>query len=98
MALRRHWLAAAFAVGAAIAACKSKPTPGANCTTPNTASCSDSQTLLLCRNGVWESIPCRGSRGCDKGPKGEAKCDDEVANEGDPCTGSRDGHYACSTD
>lgn len=93
-----HAMSRLAAILLLLVACKSKAAPGVKCEKPNAAVCQDNTTALLCRDGTWDSIPCRGSAGCrqtDQGSK-ELKCDDSLASEGEGCILAD--HHACSTD
>jgi hypothetical protein len=47
---------------------------------------------------VVVAIPCRGPQGCKAPPGGDGVCDDDLAQEGDPCQDTLNENYACSTD
>lgn len=52
---------------------------------------------LVCREGRWLAVPCRGPGGC----KESGRCDQDLAQEGDPCletSASASEDHACSTD
>jgi hypothetical protein len=75
-----------------------KPKPGGSCRSNGKIRCEDPTTALLCRNSVIVAIPCRGQQGC-KGPAGgDGVCDDDLAQEGDPCQDTLNENFACSTD
>ena len=57
----------------------------------------DGKNQILCRNGVYRKLPCRGSGGC-KVKGGEAHCDESVGAVGDACDHWIETGYACSVD
>jgi hypothetical protein len=80
-------------------ACRLKATPGGKCTTNGRAMCFATDSALLCRNNVFVTIPCKGPHGCKQmGAGGDVNCDDDLADENDPCMGSLNENYACSKD
>ena len=98
-----HRLAAAiFAVSLLVilSQCKGlKPTPGAPCMIGNNKfNCTDPLTALLCQNGKWVTMPCRGPKGCS-GSGTFQRCDDDLAQAGDACMMEASGdNIACSLD
>jgi hypothetical protein len=58
------------------------------------ACAADGKSMISCRSGTYEVMPCRGPDACKATPTG-ATCDSSIAEEGDRCTG--DGS-ACSID
>ena len=80
-----------------VAACRSRPAPGAPCRTPDQLVCVAADGALVCEGAAWVPIPCRGARGCAK--SGETDdCDDTVGAEGDACPQSPPLDYACTAD
>ena len=75
-----------------------KPKPGSSCQYNGKIRCDDPSTALLCRKNVVVAIPCRGPQGCKAPPGGDGVCDDDLAQEGDPCQDTLNENYACSTD
>lgn len=55
----------------------------------------DSQTMVVCRNGAYKLMPCRGATHCQQRGPQNAVCDVSVAVPGDECEGEE---AACSTD
>jgi hypothetical protein len=100
--------ARAFVLGGAIAlaalvvgaeGCRMKPEAGAKCSAPGQAVCADKGNALLCKNGAFVTIPCKGPKGCSSvGRGGDIDCDDDYAAEGDNCMSYLNENYACSTD
>jgi hypothetical protein len=43
-------------------------------------------------------MPCRGPRGCQGRGTSSSTCDDDLAQEGDPCQQTLNENYSCSTD
>lgn len=95
--LRVSPVAGAFATLVAIAACTGKPSAGDKCKNPGRYVCSDKDTALYCKDGVFTAIPCRGPRGCVGGAE-SPKCDYDFASEGDACMSPANENYACSLD
>ena len=93
--------AAVFCVSLVIvlSQCKGlKPTPGAPCMVGNNKfQCTDPSNALLCQNGKWVTMACRGPRGC-RGVGTSQTCDDDLAQEGDACQMSLNENYSCSVD
>jgi hypothetical protein len=84
-------LAFALAGMGSLAGCKKKV--GDTCS-PNQMACIDKTQALLCVNGKFALLGCRGGDGC-KATGGEVACDNRVASEGDGC---RDDDLACTGD
>jgi hypothetical protein len=59
------------------------------------AVCADDRSMLACHERKFESVPCRGPRGCEV-VAGQANCDQSVAEAGEPC--KKAGANACSVD
>jgi hypothetical protein len=74
-----------------------KPSPGGACVTNNKFMCTDPNSALLCQNGKYVTMPCRGPRGC-RGTAASSMCDDDLASEGDICQQTLNENWACSTD
>lgn len=72
-----------------------KPKAGGSCSKEGAESCVDKQSALVCHDGKWEAMPCRGTGGCSGAGEATA-CDTMHANENDVC--NLDGDYACSVD
>lgn len=59
------------------------------------AVCSAATSMLACRGGKYQAVPCHGPKGC--GMVGDqANCDQSVAEPGDAC--KKEGAKACSLD
>ena len=98
--MARAWHRLAAATLLVLSQCKApKPTPGAPCTIGNNRFlCSDPSTAMLCRNGTWVDVPCRGPQGCS-GMDTSPSCDDDLARAGEACLMPPSGdNLACSTD
>jgi hypothetical protein len=76
-----------------------KPTAGQACFIGNNKyQCTDPATALLCQNGKWVNMPCRGPKGCS-GVGNMQSCDDDLAQAGEACMMSVGGdNIACGTD
>jgi hypothetical protein len=77
--------------------CK-RPAPGGPCTSIGKYQCADAVSALLCQGGTIVSMPCRGPRGCQGQGTQNSICDDDLAQEGDPCQQTLNENYSCSTD
>lgn len=93
--LRRLLVLVVFA--AAIVGCKMHKTKrgfrvGSGCETMD-ESCAGSAEANLCRDGALAKIACKGPKGCVDAPPADVECDESVADEKDPCTGSG---WACT--
>jgi hypothetical protein len=76
--------------------CK-RPAPGGKCTSIGKYQCADAVSALLCQGGTIVSMPCRGPHGC-QGQGANSTCDDDLAQEGDPCQQTLNENISCSTD
>jgi hypothetical protein len=91
----------AAAVLVAVVACRSRPTAGGKCSSPDLLVCGDPATALVCASAMpqptWTAVPCKGARGCSR--VGEADdCDDTTAASGDACPTNPPLDYACTAD
>jgi hypothetical protein len=77
--------------------CHLKPKAGGKCATNGKYLCDSGGTALLCQDGTYVSMPCRGPKGC-MGTGPGSQCDDDLAQEGDVCMTTLNENYACSTD
>ncbi|HEY6557455.1 MAG TPA: hypothetical protein VI072_09280 [Polyangiaceae bacterium] len=59
------------------------------------ASCVSPERMVVCREGKYRFIDCRGAQGCAN-EAGRALCDTSVAEDGDSC--SKEASKACSKD
>ena len=59
------------------------------------ASCVGPQRMVVCRDGKYRFVDCRGAQGCAN-EAGRALCDTSVAEDGDQC--SKEASKACSKD
>jgi hypothetical protein len=80
-----------------LAGCHLKPQAGGKCSNNGQYVCADPQSALLCQDGTFAPIACRGPKGC-AGTGTASQCDDDLANEGDGCLTTLNENYACSTD
>jgi len=72
-----------------------KPKAGAKCGKEGREVCQDKGSALVCHDGKWEVMACRGAVGCV--PSGDsAQCDNMNAEENDRC--NLDGDFACTMD
>lgn len=70
--------------------------PGDACTAEGGACSTDRKQLLRCKGGAFVvDLPCRGPEGCKDEGGGNLKCDNSIAEPGDPCTSDGAG---CSPD
>jgi hypothetical protein len=74
-----------------------KPTPGGPCVTNNKFTCNDPASAMLCQNGKYVTMACRGPKGC-RGVGANSQCDDNLAQEGDACQTTLNDNYSCSVD
>jgi hypothetical protein len=64
----------------------------------NKFQCTDPSAALLCRNGKWVNMPCRGPKGCT-GSGSFQQCDDDLATAGEACMMAISGdNLACGID
>ncbi len=93
---RKHAQAAALVlvVLAASLASGCKPKVGAKCKVGNDA-CGDATSSLVCIDGVYVDVPCRGPKGCVRS-SGAIQCDTAIAMPGDGCAIEKDA--ACTAD
>ena len=91
----RKKLAAVLAVLAVAALAGCKPKVGAKCKTDGKEICNDKATALVCHDGAWTEMACRGSKGCSAAG-GDVDCDQSVASPGDLCLD--DGKAVCTPD
>jgi hypothetical protein len=68
------------------------------CNEENDGACAlDHKALLQCKNGAFVlSETCKGARGCEIVNGDRVTCDNDIADEGDPCRVN--GDYACTSD
>ncbi|MFO0679506.1 MAG: hypothetical protein U0169_23470 [Polyangiaceae bacterium] len=71
-----------------------KPKAGGKCKVGNDA-CGDPSTSLVCVDGTYAEVPCRGPKGCNRSG-GTIACDTSVATLGDGCAVEKDA--ACTAD
>lgn len=82
---------------ALLGGCRKAPEPGQACQAQGEAVCKDKTTFLECEGGKWQSVSCRGPDGCQT-QGNVVRCDESLAQQGDPC-GAREGeHFSCGTD
>jgi hypothetical protein len=74
------------------------PAIGGRCTEDEDYACAGPAFALLCRHGVYVSLPCGGPTGCS-GSGATSHCDNSRGNLGDPCLlDLSDANYACTVD
>lgn len=93
----RSTLAVLAVLCVALLACKKDPKAGAECKTEGEASCKDKASILTCKSKKWEEVACKGPEGC-QATGAIIKCDESLAQEGDPCGDPQGDHYSCSLD
>ena len=79
----------------AVAAC-TKPSPGAACKKEGPPVFADERDSLVCTDGKWETLTCRGSSGC-KSAGNDVACENDSYAPGDPCDIAQS-DYECGTD
>lgn len=79
----------------ALVSCK-KPKPGDDCKTEGAQLCVDKASSIVCAEGKWETLPCRGTLGCSSSG-GEVTCQNDGYLAGEACDPAQDDHE-CSTD
>jgi hypothetical protein len=72
-----------------------KPKAGATCKIETKEVCVDAKQAVVCHDGKWEDMTCRGPGGCGKNGN-EGSCDQSVAEDKDVCNLVSD--YVCSGD
>jgi hypothetical protein len=86
-------LAAAALLGIALVGCK--PKAGASCKIETKEVCVEDKKALVCHDGKWEEMSCRGDKGCQKSGS-DSTCDQSVAEEKDVC--NLIGDFVCTAD
>lgn len=71
-----------------------KPGEGSKCEGDQQV-CRDAKTRLVCVNGAFEAMPCKGERGCFVTPK-KLNCDITGNGAGDKCAPNERGNVACA--
>jgi hypothetical protein len=84
-----------LAVVAALLVAACKPKLGGKCTKDGKEACADKASALVCHDGTWSAMACRGAMGCISAGD-SASCDNMNAEENDIC--NLDGDYACTMD
>jgi hypothetical protein len=72
-----------------------KPKAGASCKIETKEVCVSEKQALVCHDGKWEEMSCKGPNGCAKSGN-ESTCDQTVAEDKDVCNLVND--YVCSSD
>jgi len=85
-----------FAALLLLAAACSKPAAGQACKKDGQQACADERDSLVCVDGKWETLTCRGSGGC-KSAGNDVACDNDSYAPGDPCDSAQN-DYECGTD
>lgn len=85
--------AACLAAVALSAGCK--PKSGGTCKLETKEICVDNKQALVCHEGKWEEMSCKGPAGCAKSGA-EATCDQAVADEKEVCNVASD--VICTAD
>ena len=101
--MRRGW--SRFAVTAVVAGvigvlgAGCKPKVGGTCKA-GMGACDQpgAPSALVCVNGAYAELPCRGPQGCFQDATKKIQCDDSVANDGDPCLTQDNSSDACTVD
>ncbi|MBX3188830.1 MAG: hypothetical protein KF819_17560 [Labilithrix sp.] len=86
-------VAMVFACASMLVGCK--PKAGASCKIETKEVCADAKQALVCHDGKWEEMTCRGPAGCAK-TGGEYVCDQSVAEDKDVCNLQND--FVCTSD
>jgi hypothetical protein len=79
-----------------LAAACSKPTAGEACKKEGQQVCADERDSLVCVDGKWEKLVCRGAGGC-KTAGSDVACDNDTFAVGEPCDLSQN-DYECGPD
>ncbi len=79
-----------------LAAC-GKPKPGGTCKTESEVKCVDDKNAVVCTDGKWEALPCRGLNGCMSMMGSPGTCTNSGFKEGEPCPND-EGNPECSDD
>lgn len=79
-----------------LAAC-GKPKAGGACKTEAEVKCTDDKNALVCTDGKWEALPCRGLNGCMSMMGSPGTCTNDGFKEGEPCPDD-EGDPGCSSD
>lgn len=80
----------------ALCFCACKPGPGSSCD-PREARCLDAHRAIVCDDGRFREVPCRGKAGCST--VGETtSCDFSGNQAGDACGRGNEGVAACAGD
>jgi hypothetical protein len=74
----------------------SKPTAGEACKTENQQVCADEREALVCIDGKWGKLTCRGAGGC-KSAGSDVSCANDSYADGEPCDPSQH-DYECGPD
>jgi hypothetical protein len=72
-----------------------KPKAGASCKIETKEVCGGDKDALVCHDGKWEEMLCRGPQGCSK-TSGDNVCDQSVAEDKDVCNLQND--FVCTAD
>ena len=86
-------LVACLAAASLLGGCK--PKAGGSCKIETKEVCVDAKQALVCHDGKWEDMTCRGPSGCGKNGS-ESSCDQTVAEDKDVCNLVTD--FVCSGD
>jgi hypothetical protein len=78
--------------------CLGKAVAGGKCTKAGAMVCTDTASALYCTAGAYQSISCRGPKGCTGSATMGYTCDDDLASVGDGCVVSTNENYSCGTD
>ncbi len=84
-----------LAAATIVLATSCKPKAGATCKIETKEVCVDAKQALVCHDGKWEDMTCRGPQGCAKNGS-EGSCDQTVAEDKDVC--NLNGDYVCTGD
>ena len=87
---------AALLVLAALAAACTKPAAGGACKKEGQQVCADERDSLVCVEGKWETLTCRGAGGC-KSAGSDVACDNDTYAAGEPCDIAQN-DYECGPD
>jgi hypothetical protein len=79
-----------------LASACSKPAAGQACKKEGRQVCADDRDSLVCVDGKWETLTCRGRGGC-KSSGNDVACDNDSFSAGEPCDISQS-DYECGTD
>lgn len=95
VAMTRVWLTALAIASLLGPLTGCRPKVGASCKAEGKEVCATDKGALVCHDGTWVEMTCRGPAGCAKSGEGGV-CDQSVAEEKDTCAIEHD--FVCTSD